>query len=122
MLDENNQCIDYRRLRNTEGRLASQVPRTVRFDGKDHWPHCFSVYTNRHRSALCRSLTNMYCIKCQVHLCCHAKRNCFTPFHTEDKNRVIHLPTLPHSDSDQEKDLDEPDTESALSELDSLSF
>ena len=117
MLDENNQSIDYRRLRNTEGRLASQVPRTVRFDGKDHWPHCFSVYTNRHRSALCRGLTNMYCIKCQVHLCCHAKRNCFTPFHTKDKVKIIHLNYSDSDQSDHDSDADELESENALSDF-----
>ena len=62
----------------------------------------------------------MYCIKCQVHLCCHAKRNCFTRFHTEDKKKVIHLPTLSHSDSDQETDVDEVETVSAPSESESF--
>ena len=117
---EQNQCIDYRRLHNTEGRLASQVPRTLRFDGKDHWPHCFSGYDSRHRCAQCRFFTNMFCIKCKVHLCCHAKRNCFTRFHTEDKKKVIHLPTLSHSDSDQETDVDEAETVSAPSESESF--
>ena len=31
---------EYRRLRNRPGRPASQVPRSLRFDGEDHWPHC----------------------------------------------------------------------------------
>ena len=75
---------------------------------------------NRHRFAQCRSLTNMFCIKCKVHLCCHAKRNCYTRFHTEVMNNVIHLPTLSHSDSDQETDVDEAETVSAPSESESF--
>ena len=32
---------EYRRLRNRPGRPASQVPRSLRFDGEEHCPHCF---------------------------------------------------------------------------------
>ena len=94
-----------------EGRPASQVPRIVRFDGKGHWPHCTCGYYNRHRCALCKRLTNMYCIKCNVHLCCHRKRNCFTPFHTEDKGKIIHLNYADSDQSDQESDADELESE-----------
>ena len=61
----------------------------------------------------------MFCIKCKVHICCHAKRNCFIRFYTEAK-KVIHLPTLFHSDSDEETYVDEPETVSAPSESESL--
>ena len=120
---EKNQYAGYCRLSNTEGRLASMVPRTLRFDGKKHWPHCFSGYNSRHRCQQCKLMTNMFCIKCKVHLCCHGKRNCFTRFHTEDqyRDRVINLPTLSHSDSDQDTDVDEVETASAHSESEGLS-
>ena len=93
---EKNQYSGYCRLSNTGSRLAAMVPRKLRFDGKKHWPHCFSGYNSRHRCQQCKLMTNMFCIKCKVHLCCHSKRNCFTRFHTEDqyRNRVINLPTL----------------------------
>ena len=113
-----NECTAYCRLRNAEGRPASQVPRPVRFDGKGHWPHCTCGYYNRHRCALCKRLTNMYCIKCNVHLCCHGKRNCFTPFHTEDKGKIIHLNYADSDQSDQESDADELESEeNALSDF-----
>ena len=33
-----NECTAYRRLRKSEGRSVSRVPRPVRFDEKGHWP------------------------------------------------------------------------------------
>ena len=96
---------DYGTLPVGPGRSGALVPRVLRFDGEDHWTHCFSGYKDRHRCALCNSFTNMYCLKCQVNLCCHSATNCFTPFHTEDKDKVVHLPAylMTHSDSDQKK-------------------
>ena len=68
----------------------------------------------------------MYCPKYWVNLCCQNARNCFIAFHTEDKGKVVHLPAflMPHSDSDQESDVDNPDnephdTESVPSDLES---
>ena len=52
--------ISYRELRHGAGRPGEQVPRALRFDGKEHLPHCFSGYTDRHRCALCNAQTNMY--------------------------------------------------------------
>ena len=75
-----------------QGRSASQVPRNLRFDGKDHWPHCFSGYNGKLHCALCNHHTNMYCLKCEVNLCYQSARNCFTAFHTEDNNKVVNLP------------------------------
>ena len=62
----------------------------------------------------------MYCIKCQAHLCCQGNRNCYTPFHTEDKGKIIHLNYSDSDQSDQETDADEPDSENVLSEPESL--
>ena len=121
-----NESKTYRRLRKGPGRWASQVPRSLRFDGEDHWPYSFSGYTGRHRCSLCNKFTNMYCLKCRVNLCCHSARNCFTTFHTEEKGKVVHLPAflMLHSYSDQECDVDNPDkephdTESVPSDLES---
>ena len=36
-----NESKTYRRLRKGPGRWASQVPRSLRFDGEDHWPYSF---------------------------------------------------------------------------------
>ena len=76
----------------------------------------FSGYDSRHRCQQCKSMTNMFCIKCKAHLCCHGKRNCFTHFHAEDQYRVINLPSLSHSDSDQDTDVDEVETASDSSD------
>ena len=67
----------------------------------------------------------MYCLKCRVNLCSHNKIKYFIAFHTEDKDKVVYLPAflVPHSDSDQESDVDNPDephdTESVPSDLES---
>ena len=76
----------------------------------------------------------MYCLKCEVSLCCHANRNSFTAFHTEYNEKVVNLPaySMLHSDvsqsecdvDDQESDVDNldnehNDTESDPSDLES---
>ena len=68
----------------------------------------------------------MYCIKCEVYICLHYGKNCYTPFHTEDvlkdkvihmpKAKVIHMPQLP--DNAQEQEIDDPETQSAQSDSD----
>ena len=124
-----NVPTEHRRLRNRSGRPASHVPRGLRFDGKDHWPHCFSGYDGRARCVHCNSFTNMYCLKCEVSLCCNFMRNCFISYHTEDNNEIIFLPEwlMPHPDfsqsesdlDDPESDLDDPDSEPYDTESDS---
>ena len=61
-----------------------QVPHTVRYDGKNHNPAATCGKFNRQRCALCKAQTTIYCTKCDVHLCCIFRRNCFIPFHDED--------------------------------------
>ena len=45
------------------GRPASQVPRGLRFDGKDHWPHGFSGWKDRTRCVHCNHQTYIYWLK-----------------------------------------------------------
>ena len=88
------------RLRTSVGR--SKVPRSVRFDSKNHMPKCTNGYNKRKQCALCKRSTNLYCSKCNVHLCCFSRRNCFVPYHTVDRGNIIN-----HADSDQESNPDE---------------
>ena len=62
-----NSIISPRRLCSMD-RRSTPVPRTIRFDGKEHWPVVFLGYKKRNRCALCDRDTNMYCIKCEVFL------------------------------------------------------
>ena len=95
-----NECTANRRLRHSVGR--SNVPRSVRFDGKNHLPKCTDGYKQRKQCAHCKRSTNVYCSKCNVHLCCHSRRNCYVPYHTVDRGNIIN-----NADSDQESDPDE---------------
>ena len=71
------------RLRNRLGRAgrASRVPTSTRYDGRDHLPDATDGATERKQCALCKRCTNVYCTKCEVHLCMFSGRNCFKPFH-----------------------------------------
>ena len=60
---------------------VSRVPTSTRYDGKHHMPDAKSGEKERQRCALCNALTNVYCVKCEAHLCMFFNRNCFRPFH-----------------------------------------
>ena len=62
------------------------------FNGMWHLPHCFSGYDDRHHCRLCKMQTNVFCMTCEVFLCCMFNRNCYIPWHTEDKGRLIKVP------------------------------
>ena len=49
-------------------------------------------------------MTNLFCVKCEAHLCMFYNRNCFRPFHYRELENAA-------SDSDQnaEADIDDPD-------------
>ena len=90
------------------GRSGDAVPRALRFDGKNHLPHGFDGYRDRHRCALCKAQTNLICMKCEVFLCCQFKRNCFIPWHTEDKGKLVQTPIY-LVDNEADSELDNPD-------------
>ena len=54
----------------------------VRLDNIGHLP---AISDNRQACKLpgCKGKINYFCIKCNVHLCCNNKQNCFLIFHTE---------------------------------------
>lgn len=59
----------------------------IRYDRHDHLPHYDSKdAATRCKNEKCKYSTHVYCSKCNVHLCCTIKRNCFTEFHTNDDN------------------------------------
>ena len=60
---------------------VSRVPTSTRYDGKHHMPDAKSGETGRQRCALCNAHTNVFCVKCEAHLCMFYNRNCFRPFH-----------------------------------------
>ena len=77
-----NECTPNRRLRRQTGR-SIPTPRSVRFDCKNHLPNAADGKTGRKMCAVCKASTNVYCPKCEVHLCMFSARNCFIPFHTK---------------------------------------
>ena len=95
------------------GRPSSEVPNRLRFDQNNHWPHAFSGWDGRVRCVNCKNQTNMFCLKCEVPLCCHSTRNCFMSYHTEENDQIVCLPEylqshlgLSQSESDPD-DLEE---------------
>lgn len=52
----------------------------VRSDSVGHWPVIEQV-RQRCKHPNCKGLTANKCIKCNVHLCFHKKKNCFRDFH-----------------------------------------
>ena len=67
--------------RNTRRARASTVPASTRYDGKHHMPHAKSGTKGRQRCEYCNRMTNVFCVKCECHLCMFFNRNCFRPFH-----------------------------------------
>ena len=108
-----------RELRHGTGRLADQVPTAIRFNGMWHLPHCFSGYYDRHRCRLCKAQTNVFCMTCEVFLCCMFNRNCYIPWHTEDKGRLIRTPpawlVVPDDETENDSDSDTQNTQSVHS-------
>ena len=108
-----NECTANRRLRHSVGRSGrSKDPRSVRFDGKNHLPMCTDGYSKRKQSAECISSTNVYCSKCNVHLCMFSKRNCYEPYHTKVERvpyhtKVDRVNIINNADNDQEPDVDD---------------
>ena len=87
-----------RRRRSNPGRVrVSRVPTSTRYDGKHHMPDATSGETGRRRCAFCNACTNVFCVKCEVHLCMFHNRNCFRPFH--------YRPLPADVDSDQNSDV-----------------
>jgi hypothetical protein len=61
---------------------ASSVPKFLRYDGFDHWPTFVSAVNNtRCKNEQCSGKTYWKCSICNVHLCLHSNRNCFTQYH-----------------------------------------
>ena len=78
--------------------------RKGRFDKLNYMPKCKSGYTKRKPCDLCKMSTNVYCTKCNVHLCMSNRRNCFIPYHSDGGN-------INHADSDQDSNTDEQQSE-----------
>ena len=115
-----NECTPNRRLRRHTGR-SSPVPRSVRFDTKNHLPNAADGKTGRKMCAVCKASTNVYCTKCKVHLCMFSARNCFIPFHTKVPSyhtRVRWVNNNAHTDqeSDAVDDVESQESDAAESQ------
>lgn len=66
-------------------RNVIKTPTDIRFDGIDHLPMAETDTQVRCRcqNEDCKSRSQIYCIKCRVHLCCNSNRNCYTEYHTQ---------------------------------------
>jgi len=53
----------------------------VRFDGINHYP-AMKTERKRCRRQQCTKITQVSCVKCDVHLCMSSKSNCFVAYHT----------------------------------------
>ncbi len=56
---------------------ASNISSIIRFDGIEHCPQIQQNLRLRCKNENCTMKTNVYCSKCQVHLCRNVPRNCF---------------------------------------------
>ena len=90
------------------------VPNTTRYDGKNHNPAATCGKFNRQRCALCKAQTTIYCTKCDVHLCCTYRRNCFIPFHRKDDDLASPEPSDVEPASPQQPSDDNPDSPPAF--------
>lgn len=62
----------------------------------------------------CGYQTNTICLKFEVPLCCHSTINCFLPYHTEENNQIVCLPSWLKpllNLSQSESDLDDPESD-----------
>ena len=109
-----NACPTNRRLRNRLGRAGrASVPHSIRYDTKDHLPDATCGATGRKQCAVCKSCTNVYCTKCEVHLCMFSGRNCFIPFHTKEPSYHTRVRRVNNNaDTDQNSDaVDDVDSQ-----------
>ena len=71
---------EYVKKRKT-GRATKYLPEEdVRKDGFGHFP-AITDARGRCKFPGCKGKIRLSCVKCQVHLCCEKKRNCFLKFH-----------------------------------------
>lgn len=77
--DDDDHAASDRNKRKRE--MKSGLSTIIRFDGIEHWPDMSGVTRIRCKDDGCSNKTNVFCTKCQVHLCLTTKRNCFKNFH-----------------------------------------
>ena len=118
-----NEDPSHRRRRSYPGR-ASRVPASTRYDRKDHMPDATSGETGRKQCAFCKACTNVYCTKCEVHLCMFSGRNCFIPFHTREPSYHTRVRRVNNNadtvqNSDAVDDVDTDQNSDAVDDVDS---
>lgn len=82
--DDNDDANDFSPAKKRKRETASNISGVIRFDGIEHWPQIQQNLRLRCKNDGCTLKTNVYCSKCQVHLCLNASRNCFTNYHCKN--------------------------------------
>jgi hypothetical protein len=77
--DDDGGNFSSRKKRKREAAL--NISSATRFDGIEHWPQIQQNLRLRCKNEHCTMKTNVYCSKCQVHLCLNVSRNCFINYH-----------------------------------------
>jgi hypothetical protein len=80
--DDDNRTSSDRNKRKRE--TKTHLSTVIRYDGNEHWPELGGVTRVRCKQDGCSNKTNVFCTKCQVHLCLTTKRNCFKHFHCRE--------------------------------------
>jgi hypothetical protein len=62
----------------------SSVSSMARLDGIEHWPEVQRNGRFRCKNGRCSMKSNVYCTKCQVHLCLNVTRNSFKDYHSKN--------------------------------------
>lgn len=75
------EIIEQEGLKRLKASAAPRPPIPVIKDKTDHWP-VWDEKRNRCKMANCKGNTNVKCSKCNLNLCFHSKKNCFTMYHT----------------------------------------
>ena len=62
----------------------SGVSNMARLDSIEHWPEVQRNLRLPCKNGKCSMKSNVYCSKCQVHLCLNTTRNCFKDYHCKN--------------------------------------
>lgn len=66
--------------------VEERPPQAVRYNNTGHYPEVDGKqHGSRCKLEHCKLKSNVYCIKCGVHLCLKSGHNCFHHFHCENK-------------------------------------
>lgn len=86
-LHKNLVARDKSHVRKTGNKDKNARLARIRYDGIGHLPKAEKNKNVKHRCKLehCESRAHIFCVKCEVHLCCSIKNDCFYEFHIKKK-------------------------------------